>query len=148
MNNVYVYQLDAIPTVGFSDPILSYFSALRFSLDGIRMLKEGYKKVFTPFFQLCAPKSITFRIIDTTRSIQNCRFSEMGGAGCRIRANRRYQEGPRRCPVCPRTKHRSKFACTANLTANTHQDYLVPPTRIHARLVEHERRVPYRDNTL
>ncbi|KAH9954865.1 cytochrome P450 [Russula dissimulans] len=37
--------LDAIPTVGFSDPILSYFSALKFNFDGIRMLKEGYEKV-------------------------------------------------------------------------------------------------------
>ena len=45
MNNGYVYQLDIIPTVGFSDPILSYFSALRFSVDGVRMLREGYKKV-------------------------------------------------------------------------------------------------------
>ncbi len=44
-NNGYVYQLDAIPTVGFSDPILSYFSALQFSVDGVRMLREGYKKV-------------------------------------------------------------------------------------------------------
>ena len=45
VNNRYVYQLDAIPTVGFSDPILSYFSALRFNIGGVRMLREGYKKV-------------------------------------------------------------------------------------------------------
>ncbi len=38
-------QLDAIPTVGFSDPILSYLSALRFNLDGLPMLKYGYEKV-------------------------------------------------------------------------------------------------------
>jgi hypothetical protein len=38
-------QLDAIPTVGFSDPILSYFSALRFTFDGLPMLKYGYEKV-------------------------------------------------------------------------------------------------------
>jgi uncharacterized protein YbaA (DUF1428 family) len=38
-------QLDAIPTVGFSDPILSYFSALQFNFDGVRMLKEGYENV-------------------------------------------------------------------------------------------------------
>jgi hypothetical protein len=38
-------QLDAIPTVGFSDPILSYFSALRYIFDGISMLKYGYEKV-------------------------------------------------------------------------------------------------------
>ena len=40
-------QLDAIPTVGFSDPLLSYFSALRFNLVGPSMLKYGYKKVNT-----------------------------------------------------------------------------------------------------
>ena len=45
INNGYVHQVDAIPTVGFSDPVLSYLSALRYSLDGIRMLREGYKKV-------------------------------------------------------------------------------------------------------
>ncbi|KAH9042739.1 cytochrome P450 [Lactarius pseudohatsudake] len=39
--------LDAIPTVGFSDPILSYFSALRFILDGPLRLKYGYEKVKT-----------------------------------------------------------------------------------------------------
>ncbi|KAH9047277.1 cytochrome P450 [Lactarius hengduanensis] len=39
--------LDAIPTVGFSDPILSYFSALRFILDGPLRLKYGYEKVNT-----------------------------------------------------------------------------------------------------
>jgi len=38
-------QLDAIPTVGFSDPILSYLSAVRFFVDGVRMLNEGYQKV-------------------------------------------------------------------------------------------------------
>ena len=38
-------QLEAIPTVGFSDPILSYFSALRFVFDGLSMLQYGYEKV-------------------------------------------------------------------------------------------------------
>jgi hypothetical protein len=36
--------LDAIPTVGYSDPILSYFSALRFLLNGVPMLNYGYEK--------------------------------------------------------------------------------------------------------
>jgi hypothetical protein len=45
LNNVTRFQLDAIPTVGFSGPILSYFSALQFNFDGVRMLKEGYQKV-------------------------------------------------------------------------------------------------------
>ena len=40
-------QLDAIPTVGFSDPVLSYFSALRLKLNGLPMLKYGYEKVNT-----------------------------------------------------------------------------------------------------
>ncbi|KAN0130729.1 Cytochrome P450 [Lactarius tabidus] len=36
--------LDAIPTVGYSDPILSYFSALRLKLNGLPMLNYGYEK--------------------------------------------------------------------------------------------------------
>ena len=38
-------QLADIPTVGFSDPVLSYFSALRFVFNGPHMLKYGYDKV-------------------------------------------------------------------------------------------------------
>ncbi len=38
-------QLDAVPTVGFSDPFLSYFTAFRFIFDGSAMLKYGYKNV-------------------------------------------------------------------------------------------------------
>ena len=54
MNNGYVYQLEAIPTVGFPDPILSYFSALRYTFDGVRMLREGYKKViYLSFSYIC-----------------------------------------------------------------------------------------------
>src|ERR1700679_2769029 len=50
INNGHAYQLDAIPTVGFRDPILSYFSALQYWVDGISMLREGYKKVpYLPF---------------------------------------------------------------------------------------------------
>ena len=43
-------QLEAIPTVGFSHPILSYFSALRFVFRGISMLKYGYEKVSASVF--------------------------------------------------------------------------------------------------
>jgi hypothetical protein len=39
------FQLDAIPTIGFSDPILSYLSSFQFYFNGIPMLEEGYKKV-------------------------------------------------------------------------------------------------------
>ena len=38
-------KLDVIPTVGFSDPILSYFSAYNFIFRNTLMLKEGYEKV-------------------------------------------------------------------------------------------------------
>jgi cytochrome P450 len=44
--------LDAIPTVGFSDPILSYFSALRFVFDSLPMLKYGYEKTGRGLFKI------------------------------------------------------------------------------------------------
>jgi hypothetical protein len=37
-------QLAAIPTVGFSDPIISYFSALRFVFDGLPCSNMGMTK--------------------------------------------------------------------------------------------------------
>jgi hypothetical protein len=45
------FQLDAVTTIGFSDPILSYLSALQFYFNGVPMLKEGYEKVIwlTPY---------------------------------------------------------------------------------------------------
>ncbi|KAF8463173.1 hypothetical protein DFH94DRAFT_686799 [Russula ochroleuca] len=44
--------LDAIPTVGFSDPILSYLSAVQFNFDGVRMLKDGYEKTRPGLFKI------------------------------------------------------------------------------------------------
>ncbi|KAI9441481.1 cytochrome P450 [Lactarius indigo] len=44
--------LDAIPTVGFSDPILSYFSALRYKVYGLPMLKYGYEKTGRGLFKI------------------------------------------------------------------------------------------------
>jgi len=44
--------LDAIPTVGFSDPILSYFTALRFIFDGPSMFKYGYEKTKPGLFRI------------------------------------------------------------------------------------------------
>ncbi|KAH9992078.1 cytochrome P450 [Russula vinacea] len=44
--------LEAIPTIGFSDPILSYFSALQFNFDGFRMLKEGYQNTRPGLFKI------------------------------------------------------------------------------------------------
>ena len=55
--NVTRFQLDAIPTVGFSDPILLYFSALRFWFDDVRMLREGYEKVIHLYFSCIHPSS-------------------------------------------------------------------------------------------
>ncbi|KAF8471427.1 cytochrome P450 [Russula ochroleuca] len=45
--------LDAVPTVGFSDPILSYLSAFRYNLlNGALMLKEGYEKTKPGLFKI------------------------------------------------------------------------------------------------
>ncbi|KAN0116359.1 cytochrome P450 monooxygenase [Russula decolorans] len=44
--------LDAIPTIGFSDPILSYFTALRFYFYSEPMLKEGYEKTRPGLFKI------------------------------------------------------------------------------------------------
>ncbi|KIY45805.1 cytochrome P450 [Fistulina hepatica ATCC 64428] len=38
-------QLNAIPTIGFSWPIFSYISAIRFVINGNAMIHEGYEKV-------------------------------------------------------------------------------------------------------
>jgi hypothetical protein len=62
--NVIRVQLDAIPTVGFSDPILSYFSALQFYFDNVRMLKEGYEKVtFLSFSDMHPPLNQTYDLL-------------------------------------------------------------------------------------
>ncbi|KAF8490824.1 cytochrome P450 [Russula emetica] len=45
-------MLDAIPTVGFSDPILSYISAVQFIFHGVRMLKDGYEKKRPGLFKI------------------------------------------------------------------------------------------------
>ena len=70
LNNVTRFQLDAIPTVGFSDPILSYWTAFLFYLDCVPMLEEGYEKVIclTP----CVPSSYRIDDIPTFRQDQIC----------------------------------------------------------------------------
>jgi hypothetical protein len=77
-------QLGAIPTVGFSDPILSYLSAVQFSFDGDRMLRDGYQRVIF-FFHVPLPrvKPVTVLPLDETRAFQNSHLSEMDGAGYR-----------------------------------------------------------------
>ena len=49
LSNVTLSQLDAIPTIGFSDPILSYFSAIRYIFDSVRMINDGYETVIFVF---------------------------------------------------------------------------------------------------
>ncbi|KAI9441477.1 cytochrome P450 [Lactarius indigo] len=48
------FVLEVIPTVGFSNPILSYFSALRFLFDGLPMLRYGYEKTGRGLFKIAA----------------------------------------------------------------------------------------------
>ena len=40
-----VRQLRHIPTIGPSAPILSYWGAVRYSIDGMSVAMEGYRKV-------------------------------------------------------------------------------------------------------
>jgi hypothetical protein len=63
-------MLDAIPTVGVSDPILSYFSALQFIFDGVRMLKDRYQKVISPPYMY--PSSYQSDDAPTFRQDQVC----------------------------------------------------------------------------
>ncbi|KAI0294857.1 cytochrome P450 [Multifurca ochricompacta] len=56
--------LDAIPTIGFSDPILSYLSVARFYLDGFRMINEGYEKAKPGLFKI----AVFRRWIDVKRA--------------------------------------------------------------------------------
>jgi hypothetical protein len=57
LNDFTLPQLNAIPTIGLSDPILSYFSAFQFYFDGVRMLKEGYEKVNYLFLMCALPRT-------------------------------------------------------------------------------------------
>jgi hypothetical protein len=45
-------MLDAIPTIGFSNPILSYLSAVQFNFDGVRMLRDGCEKTRPGLFKI------------------------------------------------------------------------------------------------
>ncbi|KAF8489259.1 hypothetical protein F5888DRAFT_1951995 [Russula emetica] len=45
-------MLGTIPTVGFSDPILSHLSAFQYIFDGSRMLKNGYEKATPGLFKV------------------------------------------------------------------------------------------------
>ncbi|KAA1468096.1 cytochrome P450 [Dentipellis sp. KUC8613] len=45
-------RLDFIPTVGFSNPILSYISAYKYVFDSVRMMQEGYDKYKGGLFKM------------------------------------------------------------------------------------------------
>jgi hypothetical protein len=80
----FALQLDAIPTVGFSTPILLCISAIRFTFGGVCTLNEEYKKVIC--LSIYAPSSYqptTLPPLDKARSIQNCQFPQLGDAGYR-----------------------------------------------------------------
>ena len=72
------WQLEAISTVGFSDPILSYFSALRFYVDAARMFKGGYKSVsgFSDTFSCAHLIPVTMRL-GPTRVVQGCQLVQV-----------------------------------------------------------------------
>ncbi|KAH9992079.1 cytochrome P450 [Russula vinacea] len=52
LSNVTLSQLDSIPTIGFSDPILSYFSAIRYIFDSVRMINDGYETTGPGLFKI------------------------------------------------------------------------------------------------
>ena len=82
--------------MGFSEPILSYFSAARFVFDGARILKEGYEKVLWLFqYAFSRIELMILLLSDKTGSIQNCHFPQVDGVGDRTSADRRCQEGSR-----------------------------------------------------
>ena len=65
------FQLNTIPTVGFSDPILSYLSAVQYLFGGHRMLKEGYEKVISlPLLYVTFSNQIQADTTSTSRQIQ------------------------------------------------------------------------------
>ena len=64
LNNVPRSQLSVIPTVGFSDPILSYLSVVQYTFDGDRMLKNGYEKA------ICNIYPFLNRIVDASTYLQ------------------------------------------------------------------------------
>ncbi|KAH9063634.1 cytochrome P450 [Lactarius vividus] len=52
LRTVTTLLLRVIPTVGFSNPILSYLSFFRFYFDSFRVLKEGYNKAKPGLFRI------------------------------------------------------------------------------------------------
>jgi hypothetical protein len=144
LNDGHTCQLDAIPTVGFSDPILSYFSALQFSFDGVRMLREGYEKVISFFVMSSHFLNVTH---DTPTHRQDQVYSKspiFGDGWCLLPdLSSSMMSGGLQMMSCLCWNQRSKYV-SMRIRSNTHKGYLVHSTRIHAGLTEHERLIPRR----
>ena len=143
--NITCFQIDAIPTVGFSDPILKYFSALRFIFDSVRMFREGYKKVIYLSFSNMHPSSNQTEYPPIHRQDQV--YSKLQGSGdgwCSFPDPSYLMiSGGLQMMSCPFSNLLPKYASMhQQKTGNTHNYFLDPSTRIHARLVEHKRQVP------
>jgi hypothetical protein len=143
--NVAHFQLDAIPTVGFSDPILSYVSAFQF-IFGIRMLNIIPLSLYhlsSNLFDDAPILSLTqnqtrpgpFKIANSRRwtvlvarsePINDIRKPPGGGLSTEPTSGVRYY---------------------ANRRAYTNKNYPVRSIRIYARYIEHERLVPFGCNT-
>ena len=83
LNNVPHFQLGAIPTVGFSDPILSYLSVVRYIFDANRMLENGYEKVicFSLYYAPSRIKSLT-PLLTFRRVRVYLKFPDFGDGWC------------------------------------------------------------------
>lgn len=82
-------SLNQIPTVGYSWPILSYWSAIRFLFDGKAMLEEGYSKYKGGLFKIPMTDNWTIvltspQLIDEARQAPDEQLSFMAAADLSI----------------------------------------------------------------
>jgi len=83
LNNVPRFQLGAIPTVGFSDPILSYLSVGRYIFDANRMLKNGYEKVICLLLYYAPSRIKSLTPLLTFRRVRvYLKFPDFGDGWC------------------------------------------------------------------
>ncbi|KAH9063633.1 cytochrome P450 [Lactarius vividus] len=81
-------QLRAIPTVGFSNPILSYLSFLRYNFDGVRILREGYEKTKPGLFKI--PTLWTWMVFSTGPELIEDVRKAPDGVLCRRRPTEKF----------------------------------------------------------
>ena len=48
----YFFQLPNVPTIGYTAPLLTYLSAMKYIIKGREMIQEGYNKVCILHFPL------------------------------------------------------------------------------------------------